>query len=986
MKLKNPFAFSPLPVTIFTTIVYAALIVSLLIVHHVLPDPPASIPGVDLDKAWRDLQTLSNGYHPYNSRRNDEVRDWLLGNIESILHANGHTGLQAQGQRTLDSNSRKEVPQPSDPLPVVVFSDLTSNVSYAMNSALGRPGYSTYFEGTNIMVYIRGSEDDPTDWWLNGRATESRGVLVNAHYDSVSTGYGATDDGVAVVTILQLITYFSQLAHQPKKGIIALFNNGEEDYLNGARAFSQHLLSTFPKTFLNLEGAGAGGRATLFRSTDTEVTRSYSQSEHPFGSVISADAFKRGLVQSETDYSIFISLLGMRGLDVAFMEPRARYHTDQDNTKHTSKASLYHMLSTALSTMYELTADVDTINQEGDQNSRTIGSDGVWFDLFGSVFAVFQLYTLFAVSVTLLVIAPLTQITIGFFLYRTDRLYLFSGAQPISGATDDESISIKGRRGIIRWPITFVLASAAVIGLAFLVVQVNPFIIYSSPYAVWSMMFSAWIAIIWTCLSAANRLRPTALQRLYTLLWMSLSGWIILVATTIFERDPKIAGGYLMFFYFTCIFLATTVCLLEQFGLPRKSRYAGEMQDETVEATAPSSGAGEEEQALDGDDEGVEVDENTSLIRGAAEPGRTTFKHYTSPNQRAEAVQHGDSGPQPKRKIYGLEQPWSHSLISSLWFLEFVLLAPFPLIILGQVSLLLTSALSQTLADGGDPLTVYLAIATLCILLFAPLSPFLHRYTYHFPTLLSLIFIGTLVYNLVAFPFSSNNRLKLFFQQKFDLDTGLNNVTLTGISTGTFLLDVIDSLPSAAGKDISCIPSPQRKHLTACSWPGLSPNVVPSAHPTIQLELGYRDWVHFNVTCSLNSTGSAHFHIKGLNTRACKITFNRAIRYWNIRGSGPEDDRLPKVSADGSKELRLWSREWGRGWEGDVWWDSELSQGAKIGRNTTELEGQVICLWSDANTPGVIPALDEIWRFAPDWAGVTKAGDGLVEGSKAFAV
>ena len=36
-----------------------------------------------------------------------------------------------------------------------------------------------------------------------------------------------------------------------------------------------------------------------------------------------------------------------------------------------------------------------------------------------------------------------------------------------------------------RLPIVFVIATGAVVGLAFLVVRFNPLIVYSSPYAVW---------------------------------------------------------------------------------------------------------------------------------------------------------------------------------------------------------------------------------------------------------------------------------------------------------------------------------------------------------------------------------------------------------------------------------------------------------------------------------------------------------------------
>jgi Zn-dependent M28 family amino/carboxypeptidase len=152
---------------------------------------------------------------------------------------------------------------------------------------------------------------------------------VNAHYDSVSTGFGSTDDGVGVISILQLLKYFTTKGNQPRHGLVLLLNNGEEDFLNGATVFSQHPMSKLVSTFLNLEGAGAGGRAALFRSTDEAVTKAYAKSPYPFGSATSADGFNRGLIRSQTDYVIFNGKLGLRGLDVAFIGPyrRGRFPT-----------------------------------------------------------------------------------------------------------------------------------------------------------------------------------------------------------------------------------------------------------------------------------------------------------------------------------------------------------------------------------------------------------------------------------------------------------------------------------------------------------------------------------------------------------------------------------------------------------------------------------------------------------------------------------
>jgi hypothetical protein len=67
--------------------------------------------------------------------------------------------------------------------------------------------------------------------------------------------------------------------------------------------------------------------------------------------------------------------------------------------------------------------------------------------------------------------------------------------------------------------------------------------------------------------------------------------------------------------------------------------------------------------------------------------------------------------------------------------------------------------------------------------------------------------------------------------------------------------------------------------------------------------------------------------------------------------------------------------------EGEVGEDGELRKRAGEG-----LSGTVVCMWSDANVEGTIPALDEALRFLPAWAAVSKFSEGLVEGRKKFEV
>lgn len=169
MGTRNPIGFRPFAVSFWTTVVYIAIFIPLIFVHESVPTPPSdtvSYAGVNLTKAWSDLLTISRAYHPFNSRENDRIHNWLLLELEAIQKKNG----------VAESN-------------MIVFNDLVSNITAASPTSGTTTGTATYFEGTNILVYIRGKDDPQGSWWKDGTATAGRtigkgGVLLNAHYDS----------------------------------------------------------------------------------------------------------------------------------------------------------------------------------------------------------------------------------------------------------------------------------------------------------------------------------------------------------------------------------------------------------------------------------------------------------------------------------------------------------------------------------------------------------------------------------------------------------------------------------------------------------------------------------------------------------------------------------------------------------------------------------------------------------------------------------
>ncbi|QIW95793.1 hypothetical protein AMS68_001311 [Peltaster fructicola] len=894
--LSKPIAFQPLQVTTIISGIYLLLLTIVLYVHIKVPAAPqdeAPFVGLNQTQAWRDLQELSRDFRPFNSHRNDEIREWLVDRTTAIVLSNNRT--------VSDQHKSSDV---------VIWEDLKSNVTF-VDSWRNRP-WTCYIESENVMVYVRGVEDEPDAWWERPFQPK-QGLLINAHYDSVSTGYGATDDGCGVVTILQLISYYS--IHTPRKGIIFLLNNGEEDGLYGAHAFAQHPWSSFAGSFLNLEGAGAGGRATLFRSTDADITSFYASSPHPFGTVLSADGFKRGLVRSGTDYSVFTDDLDLRGLDVAFMEPRSRYHTNQDGAKDTSRDSLWHMLSAALST----TRAMDQHQGNWDPLSTSKSDAGVWFDLLGTGFAVFTLRTFSILSIISLIVGPLLLGLLVVFLIYLNKWYPFL-------PRDTEHGKVSRWRGVTRTPVALVASILVLLALDYLVEVQNPYIVYRSPYLVWSTFTSAFLLVTWAVLRLADHIRPTVFTRWYAILWIYIISWAALIGATHSAMASAFGSGYFVLIYHISALAALIVGTLEFFALPQRQDKASDEADQ---------------------DTTNEVNERTSLLRD----GQT----FTGVVRQPEDTQHTTDA--LKR---GSSDSWL-GLPTWTWMLQFLLLGPINIILVGQIGLFLMSALHQTPADGNDISFIYQSFVGCSILLLVPTLPFLHKLRPVIPFLLLIVLTASIVWSTLAFPFDREARLKYYFLQEVDLKTGVNKVSLSAISP--FLESIAAEMPSAAGQELVCRPPGEglRNGLSTCTWHGLHPKVIVGAH-----EQELSSWLHWNVEL-LNET-SARFIVQGNQTKNCRITFDTPVHGISIL-DGAQDPRHAVVAELGSTQLRLFGRDWDKRFEVTVSWDDTHSSANRTGR--------VGCMWAEY---AHVPAVKELQTFAPTWSALTKNDDGLVEG------
>lgn len=85
---------------------------------------------------------------------------------------------------------------------------------------------------------------------------------MDKNIDSVPTSNGVTDDGMGIVTILELIRYF--IENPPRHSIIFLLNNFEEGGLLGAKSFIHHPWYKNVRVFYNLGNEILKGYLNLF--------------------------------------------------------------------------------------------------------------------------------------------------------------------------------------------------------------------------------------------------------------------------------------------------------------------------------------------------------------------------------------------------------------------------------------------------------------------------------------------------------------------------------------------------------------------------------------------------------------------------------------------------------------------------------------------------------------------------------------------------
>jgi peptidase M28-like protein len=326
---ETPSARSAIP-ALFTALLLAALF--LLTIDQVQPPMPvpASAPATEFSsgRAMEHLRVIAQRPHPTGSPENSRVREYLVSQLTAL-------GLDLQ-------------------------------VQTATATRYGRKWHGPTSAATVNNVVAR----------LPGTAS-TRALMLAAHYDSVPSGPGASDDGSGTVTLLETARVLK--AGPPlRNDVIFLVTDAEELGLLGAQAFVDgHPWAKDVGVVLNFEARGACGPTSMFETSENNgwLIRAFAKAApHPVTSSFMYEAYKR--LPNDTDLTVF-KRAGLTGLNFAYIGCWTRYHTMRDDIADISERSLQHDGSYAVALARQF-GNLDLANARG--------RDAVYFSLFGSTF------------------------------------------------------------------------------------------------------------------------------------------------------------------------------------------------------------------------------------------------------------------------------------------------------------------------------------------------------------------------------------------------------------------------------------------------------------------------------------------------------------------------------------------------------------------------------------------------------------------------
>lgn len=281
-------------------------------------------------RAYAHAEVVAARTHPAGSAANDEVRSHLERELRAL-------GLEVQTQETVGAEA-----------------------GHLSGAAAG----ATLAQVRNVVARLPGT--DPT-----GR------VFLVAHYDSVQVGPGGNDDAAGTAALLEVARALTA-GPAPRNDIVFVLTDAEEACLCGAQAFAaEHPLAAEGGVVLNLEARGSTGPVIMFQTSERNaalVDVFGEAAAHPLGTSFAVEIYR--LLPNDTDFTAFLDN-GFAGLNSAYIDGAAIYHTPLDTPESLDRGSLQHHGANALGLAREF--------GRTDLTRLDAGGDATYFPVLGSL-------------------------------------------------------------------------------------------------------------------------------------------------------------------------------------------------------------------------------------------------------------------------------------------------------------------------------------------------------------------------------------------------------------------------------------------------------------------------------------------------------------------------------------------------------------------------------------------------------------------------
>lgn len=182
----------------------------------------------------------------------------------------------------------------------------------------------------NIVAVLKGKNHDEEG---------NKALLIDVHYDSAWEGPGASDDGVAVASVLETIRAL-KTGQPTENDVVFLIADREEDGLIGADLFyRENPLAKQVGMVMNFEARGTKGPSLMFETgiNNEKVIKAFSK----FKTVLNANSimnYAYSKMPNDTDFTVYKEA-GISGINFAFIEGGYNYHTKYDNLEDVNMKS-----------------------------------------------------------------------------------------------------------------------------------------------------------------------------------------------------------------------------------------------------------------------------------------------------------------------------------------------------------------------------------------------------------------------------------------------------------------------------------------------------------------------------------------------------------------------------------------------------------------------------------------------------------------------